>query len=139
MGKVNYYERTHDIADVPHDFAPRFYATATEMTGRAASRPSIPAAGRPCSCGPILGSSCHKIYPWTQLVARWLAEKANATVFLTGDKNQGVQLQEGLFEALRRDGADVSRIIGVAGEWDIRDTLASPRLWIWRSVPKPAY
>jgi hypothetical protein len=77
--------------------------------------------------GPVVmwalhGSSCHKVYPWTQVVARWLADK-KIHVILSGDPGQGVQLQGGIMEALTAGGCDMAFIHPMAGKFEIREAL----------------
>lgn len=121
MGTVNYYERTHDIADVPHLFAPKFFPLKAE---EAVAEQYV----RSLSGGPIImwcihGSSFHKVYPWTHIAAKWLVERAGAHVVLSGDAKEGKQLQDGLLEVLERDGCDMTHIHPMAGEKGIRDIL----------------
>lgn len=120
-GTVNYVERTHDIAGVPHDYAPRFYATPFEhnwATGEKFKR-----AG-PVVLWTLNGSSPHKVWPWTHVVAAWLAKRTPAHIYLAADAGIGRILQDAIVEKLREDGADLSRIYAVAGKWTVRQTLA---------------
>lgn len=117
---VNYLERTHDIAAVPHDFGGRFYPTINELREARGLRDEIAA---PIIVWAINGSSPHKVYPWTQVVTKWLLERTPAHVFLYADPGIGRQLQDGIIECLRRDGCDLTRVHGVAGDWEIRKSL----------------
>lgn len=121
-GSVNYLERTHDIAGVPYDFAPKFYATKAEIEWAMKERGK--SLGAPVVLMCLHGSSVHKVYPWTHHVTRWLIEQHGAHVWLSGDKDQGVQLQSGMMEVLERDGVDMSKIHGICGKWNIRQALA---------------
>lgn len=116
----NYLERTHDIADVPHDFAPRFYPTIDEHDDAIAERSK--------HSGPVIqwalnGSSPHKVYPWVQIVAAWLMQKTPAHLYFTGDPKDGKLLQDAIIRELEGNGVDTSRIHAMAGIWKIRQTL----------------
>ncbi len=121
-GKVGYLERTHDIAGVAHEFAPRFYETTVEHANALRFRRDI--GDYPVIVWAISGSALHKIYPWTQVVIGWLIEKTPAHIVLTGDAKVGRELQEGILFALGKSGIEQSRVHGMAGQWPIRQTLA---------------
>jgi len=121
FGTVNYHERTHDIADVPHVFASKFYATETET---AKSEAFVRSLHGPVVMWGVHGSSCHKLYPWTQMVVRWLVEKAGAHVILSGDDKQGKELQDALMEIFERDGVDITHVHPFAGKKGIREVLS---------------
>ena len=117
-GTVNYLERTHDIAGVPYDFAQRFYPTADERKWAIALRKTINA---PVVAWAIAGSSQHKIYPYTDIVVRWLLDQTSAHVFLLGDAKEGKQLQSAILQGLGEH--DAFRLHPVAGLWEIRKVL----------------
>lgn len=118
---VNYLELTHDIAQVPHDFAPYFHATEQERYQVEKMRKKIK--------GPVIawvlnGSSPHKVYPFTQVVIKWLLEKTPAHVYLMADPSIGVTLQDAVVRKLEEEGVDVSRITKTAGDWPVRKVLS---------------
>jgi len=119
-GTVNYLERTHDIAGVPHDFAAKFYPSKHEVDWAMAERAK--AAGAPVVLICLHGSSVHKVYPWSHFLARWLTEKG-VHVWLSGDNREGAQLQTGIMAALEKDGIDTSKIHPICGKWKIREAL----------------
>lgn len=119
IGGVNYLERTHDIADVPHNYAPKFYY-ATEERSWALQEARC---GGPVILWAISGSSPHKVWPWTHIVISWLLQRTPAHIFITADPGIGKQLQDAILEELQKSGADLSRVHGVAGKWTIRQTL----------------
>lgn len=119
MGTVNYYERTHDIADVPHVFAPRFYPLQGELAVAEAMKRKFDG---PVVFWSIHGSSCHKVYPWTHIVTRWLADKG-VHVILSGDKAMGVELQNGIMEAVGKSGAPMNFVHPMAGVFEVREAL----------------
>lgn len=120
-GSVNYLERTHDIADVPYEFAPRFYMTPEEKAWAAKKVRSIDA---PAVALALNGSAHHKIYPWTQVVVGWLMQKTPCHVFLLGDKNGSIELQNAVMHTLKEDKIDATRVHLTAGQWDIRQALS---------------
>lgn len=118
---VNYLERTHDIAGVPHEFAPCFYATKEEKEKVRSMRAK--------NNGPVIawllnGSSPHKVYPWVQIVIAWLMERTNAHVYLMADPKIGLQLQTAVIEKLKESNVDISRVHPTAGDWPIRKVLS---------------
>lgn len=115
-GNVNYLERTHDIAAVPHDFAPRFYPTAEEKS-RAASW--LRGTSGPVIAWAIAGSSMHKIYPHTFTVLGWLLDNTDASIVLLGDAKEGLALQKAILSNV----GEHSRLLPMAGKWGIRDVL----------------
>lgn len=119
-GKINYLEHTHDIADVPYEFAARFYPTAAELEK---ARWDYRKIGAPVIVWCVNGSSAHKVWPWVHVVAKWLLERTPAHIVLYGDPGVGRVLSEGIIDCLKQDGADTSRIRMIAGEWDIRRSL----------------
>jgi ADP-heptose:LPS heptosyltransferase len=120
-GHVNYLERTHDLAGVPYVFDGRFYPTEMERKWAAAVRRTMDG---PVICWSVNGSSPHKVYPWTQVVAKWLAERTPAHVMLYGDPGVGKELQDGIISCLEAEGVNMARIHPVAGKWAIRQSLA---------------
>ena len=123
MGSVNYLERTHDIAAIPYDFAPRFYATPDERQWALRQMAAF-ARGNPVITWAINGSSHHKTYPWTHVVIGWLLERTPCHVVITADEQIGGGLQAGILDTLKESDADLSRVHGMAGKWPIRDSLA---------------
>src|SRR5579859_788629 len=122
FGGVNYLERTHDIAGVPLDFASKFYATEHEMKWAHALKRAW--GGGPVVTWAINGSSPHKVYPWTQIVVRWLLERTPVHVCLLADPSIGKQLQEAIVEKLKESGVDMSRLHPMGGgAWTIRQAL----------------
>lgn len=117
---VNYLERTHDIAAVPHEFAPKFYPSPEEIAWAKKTRAEVNA---PVVAWAINGSSPHKVYPYVQIVSAWLIKNTPVHLFLLADPGIGKQLQDGIIETLRKDGVDVSRIHPMAGKWKIREAL----------------
>lgn len=123
FGTVNYLERTHDIAAVPHNFAPKFYATDREIAEARHLRHEL-AGDAPFLVWAINGSSPHKVYPYTQIVLAWLMEKTPAHVALLADGGIGRELQKGIMRTLEENGADTRRIHGLAGGLEIRQSIA---------------
>lgn len=122
FGTVNYMERTHDIADVPHEFHAKFYPTSEELTWANRTKKQM-CDGKPCVVWAINGSAAHKVYPYTQIVTAWLLEHTDVHVFLLADKGIGKELQDGIIAALTKDGISTTRLHGMAGKWEIRESL----------------
>lgn len=120
MGTVNYLERTHDLAEVPHIFAPKFYPTQNEL--QEAYQKRLLMQG-PVVYWAVSGSSLHKIYPYPQVIAAWLMEQTDAHLVIGGDATQSKLLQDGVIERLSADGYDVSRIHGWCGKLSVRQAL----------------
>ena len=120
LGTVNYQERTHDLAGVPYRFAPHFHPTQEE---RAEALEFKVGLDGPVVFWAIGGSSNHKIYPFTNIVAAWLLEKTDAhVVFATGPDLADIEAAH-IF-ALKKHGSDVTRIHPTAGDWNLRRALA---------------
>jgi ADP-heptose:LPS heptosyltransferase/predicted SAM-dependent methyltransferase len=118
---VNYLERTHDIAGVPHEFSPKFYMTAEEDKW---ARKTVEACKTPVVAIAVNGSALHKVYPWTQIVVAWLLQKTPAHVFLLGDKGQSVEIQKAITDALEKESIDSTRLHPMCGKWDLRQNLS---------------
>lgn len=118
---VNYLERTHDIAGVPYEFSPRYYADITEISWAKKERAKIDA---PVVAWAITGSAQHKIYPWVQIVIAWLLENTTAHIFIMGDNGISKQLEEGIVATLEKDNIDHSRVHKMCGKWTVRQAMA---------------
>lgn len=79
---VNYMERTHDIAGVPHRFNPQFYPTDEEKD-RAAT---VVAGDVPVILWVMSGSSVHKSWPYVDIAIHELLKHSNARIITVGDK-----------------------------------------------------
>lgn len=122
FGTVSYLERTHDIAGLPHEFAPKFYPTEAELRQAHALKR---AWGGPVLVWALHGSAMHKTYPWTQIVCKWLLDRSPFRIVFLSDAGVGKDLQDGLCDILRKNGADMDRIKPMGGgKWSIRQALA---------------
>lgn len=119
-GRQNYLEHTHNIAGVPHEFAAKFYPAPHEMEKARWDRRRM---SGPVVVWVINGSSSHKVWPWVHIVTAWLLARTPAHIVFYADPGVGKELQTGIMSCLERDGADMSRVHGVAGQWDIRRSL----------------
>lgn len=119
MGSVNYMERMHDLADVPHKFAPKFHSTEAERRDAREFRKTL--------AGPVVywalgGSSYHKIYPHIATVGGWLLDRTDVSIVLAGGP-EFEELQAGMCRTLEKHGCDMSRVVASAGQWPIRRSL----------------
>lgn len=121
FGKVNYYDRTHDIAAVPLGPRTKFYPTDDEAKWAIGEKEQHNA---PIVIWCLTGTSHHKTYPFTQIVLRWLVEQTPAQIYLYGDKLVAKQLQDAILECMIKDNIDISRIKAICGLWSIRESLA---------------
>lgn len=122
---VNYLERTHDIAGVPHEFHARFHPSEEEKAWAIAERAKM---GKVVVLITMAGSSVHKAYPWMHLVIEWLMKnQPDVHVVTTGDKLCEM-LEIATAEALKIGKVLPSRIMTgwtkTCGRWSIRETLA---------------
>lgn len=118
---TNYLEHTHNIADVPHEFSPKFFPSISEISWAKKQRAQIKG---PVVAWAINGSAHHKVYPWVQVVTGWLLTNTPCHVVLLADGGVGKDLQDGILEALKKDGIDTSKLHPMAGKWTIRETLS---------------
>ncbi len=110
---INYLEFMHDIADVKHDFHPRFYPTEKELAWAAKERAKI--GGDMVICISMSGSSVHKTWPHADgLIARLLMSYKNCRVVLLGNDVSVI---------LERGWEDEERVIKRSGVWSIRESL----------------
>lgn len=109
----NYAAVTHDLAQVPHKFAARFYATPEEKAWAQAERAKI--KGR-VICWSLSGSSVHKAWPWTDtVVARLMLKHPDTHVVLMGDA---------LCQMLENGWQQEPRVHCRSGKWTVRQSLA---------------
>lgn len=122
FGTVNYLERMHDIAGVPHDFRTKFYPLKSEADVMRKWRAQV-IGDVPAVNWAINGSSMHKIWPYTHVVIKWLLERTPCHVVLNGDNGFGKSLQDGIVAALEEEGVPLDRVHRMAGVWTIRQAL----------------
>jgi len=120
LGSVNYLERTHDIAGVPHVFAPRFHRNRVEENRAVAFKATL---GGPVIYWAIGGSSHHKIYPFANVVIGWLLQRTPCHVVL-GTGPDMLHLEAGIYETLAHQGFDTSRLHKTGGLWGVRRALS---------------
>lgn len=109
----NYLEWTHDLAQLPHIFSPKFYSTLEE---KAWARKTILRMGRRNVLWSLSGSSGHKVWPWLdQIVARLMTDYTDVHVTLVGD--EFCRLLETGWEA-------EPRVHCQSGKWTIRESMA---------------
>lgn len=108
----NYLEFTSELAGVPYSSDSHFYPSDEEKD--VAKSRLLPGGFNVVWA--LSGSSCHKFYPWQDsVIARILIEKPDCRIFLVGD---------GVCKLLEVGWEKESRVVPLAGEIGIRDTLA---------------
>ena len=111
---VNYMERTHDIAEVPHVFNPKFFPVNSEKEWARKFRRKI--KQKHVILWSLSGSSVHKVYPWTDNVINKVLQYRPDVCFVTvGDK---------LCQLLEQGWEKEKRVITKSGVWSIRKTLS---------------
>lgn len=111
---VNYMELQHDLAEVPHDIAPKFYATDEEKAWAKKERASI--GGDLLVMYSLAGSSVHKVWPWQdQLFARILLKHKEARILTVGDD---------LSQMLEIGWEKEPRVVCKSGKYTIRQSMA---------------
>lgn len=148
LGSVSYYERTADIAGVPHKFAPAFFPTKDEAEWAGKQRQAMP--GGQVVMLSLAGSSIHKAYPYSDVVVGTLLDDdPDVTVVLVGDEGcklleeavlAGILQRRGASEQLVNDALAADGIAGLenlilhhykrqrvicqSGKWSVRQSLA---------------
>lgn len=115
---VNYLERTHDIAEVPHDIEPVFRALTREVID--AEKITRKWKGKAIGIS-LSGSSVHKTYPYFPAVVTGLLRMTDATIVLLGGPECPI-LEEYIVETQPED-IDRSRIVCLSGKLPIRDSM----------------
>lgn len=109
----NYLEWTHDLAQVPHVFNPKFYSTLEE---KAWARKTAQRFGARNILWSLSGSSGHKTWPWLdQMIARVMLDYPETHVVLVGDA---------LCEMLEVGWEKEPRVHCMSGKWTIRESMA---------------
>mgnify|MGYP006935487796 CR=1 FL=1 len=116
----NYLERQHDIADLPHDFKPRFVPTQAEVENVEKMIADIPGKKVLWILG---GSSVHKVWPhMPAAIVRLLYSDPEVRVITAGEAKHR-DIEEAIQNAAKLFFGDASRIIRTAGLWPIRGTM----------------
>ena len=110
----NYMEETHDRADVPYKFNPRFYPTNKEIRWAKDVRRRI--KSRHIILWSLSGSSVHKVYHWTDAVI--------SNILINRDDVSFITVGDDLCQLLEAGWEKEKRVITKSGKWSIRKTLA---------------
>jgi len=114
MMDVSYTDFTHDLADVPRDPKPMFYATAEEKAWAKKERSKF--GGEMLIMYSLAGSSVHKVWPWQdQLFARILVKYPQARIVTVGDE---------LSQMLEVGWENEPRVICKSGKYTIRESMS---------------
>jgi ADP-heptose:LPS heptosyltransferase len=109
----NYLEWTHDLAELPHVFNPKFYSTLEE---KAWARKTANRYGRRNILWSLAGSSGHKAWPWLDAaIARIMLEYDDVAVTLVGDE---------LCKKLEEGWEKEPRVHCKSGVWSIRESAS---------------
>jgi ADP-heptose:LPS heptosyltransferase/predicted SAM-dependent methyltransferase len=101
---VNYFERMHDIASVPYEeMAPFFYPSAKDAEWAIKQRKAIGSA--PFILWSLSGSSIHKTWPHTHVVAQYLMERTDCKIMFVGGVDER-ELEIGICEILSEMSTD---------------------------------
>ncbi len=125
----SYLEFTHDIAEVPHEFAPDFFPTTDESIEADADIRRL-GAGKPTIGWVVSGSRVDKLYPPSPMVVARLIKEVGATVILFGGGGKDIQAAKTIEDQVlaqngSRDGVWVA--ISPAAEperWSLRRSLS---------------
>lgn len=123
LANANYLERTHDLAGVPHDFAPGFFPTdaekawAKQMVDGWSAKPLI---GVVCA-----GSNMDKVWPkMPHAVARLLSNFPDGrVVFFAGKNQRDASIVEAVLKMVHDTVPDGSARIKHTTGWSIRQAL----------------
>lgn len=111
---VNYFEFTHDFAEVPLPPKPKFYATQEEQSWARKERARI--GGDLLIMYSLAGSSVHKVWPWQdQLFARILIKYPQARIVTVGDE---------MSQMLEAGWEKEPRVVCMSGKYSIRQSMA---------------
>lgn len=111
---VNYFEFTHDMADVPMPPKPKFYTTPEEREWAKKERKSW--GGDYAVLYALSGSSVHKVWPHMDaFFARLMLRKPDVRIVTVGDDSS---------QMLEMGWEKETRVIRKAGKYSIRETLA---------------
>lgn len=109
----NYLEWTHELAEVPPPYMPKFYSTLDE---RAWARKKAGQFGKRNILWSLAGSSGHKVWPYLDaVVGKIMLELRNTHVVLVGDD---------VCKILEVGWEKEPRVHCQSGEWTIRQSMA---------------
>ncbi len=120
----NYLEWTHEIAQVPPPYHPKFYSTAKE---REKARWTAQKWGRRNVVWSLAGSSGHKVWPHIDaVIASILLTYQDTHIVLVGDEScQLLQQGWGRWSDEKQEFvAEDPRIHLMAGKWSIRESMS---------------
>lgn len=110
---INYTEFTHDIAEVPPPYRPKFYSTIEE---RAWAKDKARSYGKRNILWSLSGSSVHKTWPHLDaIVARVMLEYDDVHIVMVGDE---------LCQLLEAGWGRERRVHCQSGKWSIRESMA---------------
>jgi ADP-heptose:LPS heptosyltransferase len=107
---INYLEFTHELAEVPAPYRPKFYATQEEKDWAKKEKTSRSVLWS------LSGSSVHKTWPHVDsIIARIMLQYRDVDVYLVGDE---------LCQILESGWGKEKRVHCQSGKWSIRQSMA---------------
>jgi ADP-heptose:LPS heptosyltransferase/predicted SAM-dependent methyltransferase len=123
---VNYMERTHDLAGLPHDFRMRFFPADTERAD--IQRTLLDVNPGKHVLWVLSGSAPHKTYPYTaSAIVRLLYAEPDAKIILAGDK-ACQEFEDLIGEQVAMNHGDANRLIKTSGRCSVRITMAMAQM-----------
>ena len=101
---INYMEFHHALAEVPPPFEQRFYPTPKEAKEAKQYRKKM--GKDPVVVWALAGSSVHKVWPWVDIVAKWLLDHTKVKVVFVGAMQEQV-LETAIVQQLLKAFLDV--------------------------------
>lgn len=129
----SYLETAHDIAGVPYDFGPLYYATDEEIERALETKKRIMGEAR-CITWVLSGTRPDKVYPYTAFAVCRLIQETDAHVVLMGASALEFQMAETIQKTLQINIGSVDKLhlalsptnseAGGEFNWPIRRSLA---------------
>jgi ADP-heptose:LPS heptosyltransferase/predicted SAM-dependent methyltransferase len=114
LSTVNYFDLTHDLAEVPHGPVPKFYSTPEEMAWAKKERAKF--GGDMLVMYSMAGSSVHKVWPHQDsFFARVLLMYPEARIVTVGDD---------MSQLLEQGWENEPRIVKKSGKYTIRESMS---------------
>lgn len=126
----NYLEFTHDVAEVPHEFAPDFFPTTDESIKADATVRDV-GQGKPVIGWVVSGSRLDKIYPPSPMVVARLIKETGAAVLIFGGGNKDLQIGKAIEDQVAGQNGSSDGLRAAISpadkpeQWNLRRSLAT--------------